>query len=141
LEFVRNELNLQFVEVTPAARAAYAAWLERRYAGNLATLNRAYGGRWADFAAVPFPTDRVTVSARLVDWELFVREVEPGSLRIIGPEPSWRAWLGRKYGHRIADLNRAHGAAWRAIDAVPIPAKEANWLDMKSRRTALRWEF
>ncbi len=141
LEFVRNELNLQFVDVTPAAHGAYAAWLERRYDGSLPTLNRAYAAHYASFGAVPYPADRVTVSSKLVDWELFVREADPGSLRVVGPDPAWRAWLKAKYRNNLADLNQAHGAAWRSFDAVPIPAKEADWADMKSRRLSLRWEF
>ncbi len=129
LEFVRNELNLQFIRVSPAAHAAYAVFLEKRFEGRIALLNHAYGGGWRSFAAVPYPADAVTVGSPLVDWELFVREVSPAALTIDGPEFRWRAWLQKKYSGRAG------------VDAVALPQKEAAWVGMRAHRGATRWEF
>lgn len=131
LEFVRGELNLQFVRVAPSARGAYARFLSSRYEGRIAGLNRAYEATYPSFAAVPFPTDTVTVGSRLVDWELFVREAPPAALSVDGPEFRWRAWLRA----RRADPDPL------TLAAAPLPQREAAWAEVRAHPVALRWEF
>jgi ABC-type glycerol-3-phosphate transport system permease component len=141
LEFVRNDLSLQFIVVDKAARGEFAAFLDRRYGGSLRTLSERYGKRYTSFAAVPYPSELLTAGTPLVDWEQFVREVDAARLSVNGPEQAWRGFLRTLYGRKLADLNRAHGSAWRSFDEVPMPTKETDWTEMKERSGAIRREF
>ena len=141
LEFIRTDLNLQFVRVDATARPAFAVFLRSRYERDLKALNRAYGTRYPTFAEVPYPDDAITVGSALVDWEIFIREAPASSLSVDGPDLRWRTWLKARYEGKLAGLNVVHGASYPSFDAVPMPVKEACWSEMKARPTGLRWEF
>jgi len=141
LDFVRNEINVQFLKVDPPARGAFAEFLSSRYEGKIALLNREYGAKYGDFSQVPFPRNLLTMGAQVVDWELFTRAAAPEMLSITGPEMGWRAFLKRKYAGKLGDLNRAHAASYASFERVPMPTVEAEWSDMKDRSGALRREF
>ncbi len=59
-EYIRPVLHpLHFMDYSAPTRQAFIAWLARKY-GDVAALNRAWGGQWQDFAqiAVPRPAAR-----------------------------------------------------------------------------------
>jgi len=139
--FVRSELNLEFIRVSPAARPEFAAFLDRRYAGDLAALSRGYGRSFASFAAVPYPRDMQAVGTPLVDWEAFIRTVSVDRLSLAGPDFLWQDHLAWKYRGNLAAVSRAHGMVYPAFDRIGMPAKEADWQEVMDRSGALRWEF
>ena len=141
LEFVRTELNLQFIQIDSAERRNYAAFLTSRYEGNISALNTAYESKYGAFENVPFPEDTLTIGPRLADWALFIREAAPAHISLTGPEFRWREFLKEKYGGDLTALNQAHEAGYSSFAAVPIPAKEMDYHDTIARAGKLRWEF
>lgn len=141
IEFVRKEVNVQFLRVSPRAKGQFSRFLNGRYAGDLKVLNRTYGSRYGGFTAVPYPKDLVSTSSRLVDWELFVQEVSPAFISIVSPEFRWRDFLKEKYAGEIERLNVAHKAGYRSFEKTPMPVAEADLAEVRDNSGAIRWEF
>ncbi len=139
--FVRSELNLQFIRVRESARPQFGAFLEERYFGDLAALNRRYHAAYASFAEVEFPADLVHAGDRLVDWSKFIETVPLEELYLAGPEFGFRDFLQTKYGGDLAALNAAHHAAYPSFDAVPMPTAEVDWADFLEHESEIRREF
>jgi len=140
-QFVREELNLQFIRVADEARPVFATFLQTRYAGDLEMINRRYGTSHASFAEVPYPADMLHAADRLVDWAEFVKTVPAERLVLTSPETEWRDFLRVKYRGDLAALNRAHDAAYRDVDCVPMPTREVDYADFLDNRAAIRHEF
>jgi len=140
--FVRKELNLQYIRVRPGARPLLARFLDQRYQGNLETLNRRYGTRYASFEEVEYPSDLITAGIRLSDWNEFVQRVPLEHMYLDGPEEfPFRDFLERKYGRDLARLNEAHQADYAAFEAVPMPAASVYYAELREHKGELRREF
>lgn len=132
--FVRENLNRQFIVLEPEARAAFAAFLERKH-GTLEALNDLYAvpGQepYGAFADVGLPTDETPAAAMLTDFADFLkdRELLPVRwLRVDTPETRWRDFLRR----RGSDLSQA---------IVPMPQAEADLAYCRDHAAALRRRF
>lgn len=141
LRFVRNEINLQFIQVDAEAKKEFTGFLRERHEGKISELNKAYGTNFNDFSQVPYPEDLLHSNERLVDWDEFIREVSPKFLSIISTETIWRDFLKDKYNGDIVALNQAHEADHKSFDTVPMPTKEVDYADVLKRSRYLRWEF
>jgi len=139
--FVREELNLQFIIISPDAKPLFAQFLSNRYAGNLAELNTHYKSSFTSFDDVPCPDDMLHSSDRLVDWSEFIRTVPADCISITGPEIEFRGFLKKKYGNMLEALNLAHNTAYPSFDAVPMPIRELDYADFLANRTEIRAEF
>ncbi len=141
LGFVRKEINLQFIRVAAGAKEEFTGFLKRRYEGKLSLLNKAYGTDFADFSQVSYPKDVLHASERLVDWNLFIRQLSGKYLSIVSPETRWRDFLRDKYKGDLGALNQAHEADYKSFAKVPMPTKEVDYAEMLKNSRQIRWEF
>jgi len=139
--YVREELNLQFIAVRPAARGLFADFLRARYAGRLDQLNKRYDAAFASFDQVPFPADTTHAADRLVDWAEFIKTVPPEHLVLGGPEIDFRDFLRDTYAGDLAALNAAHQAGYTSFDAVPMPTRQVDYADFLEHKAEIRQEF
>jgi len=141
LEFVRKEINLQFIRVDAEAKEEFAGFLNRRYEGKISVLNKDYGTTFDDFSQAPYPQDVLRASERLVDWNLFIRQVSGKYLSIVSPETLWRDFLRNKYNGDIQVLNQTHKTDYKSFAKVSMPTKEVDYDDMLKNSWPVRWEF
>ena len=139
--FVREELNLQYIRVRPAARGLFAEFLRKRYAGDLAMLNGRYGTSLKSFADATYPEDLIHAADRLVDWAEFVKTVPAEHLYLTGGEFAYRDFLRARYGGDLAALNQAHQADHRSFDLVRPPVREFDYAAFLDNAGAIRREF
>ncbi|MDD4872686.1 MAG: carbohydrate ABC transporter permease, partial [Kiritimatiellae bacterium] len=138
--FVRDELNMQFIRISPDAGVLFAKFLSERYSGNLDLLNIRYKTAFKSFSAVPYPQDLLHSSNRLVDWSEFVRVVPVEHISVTSPEIEFRRFLCKKY-RNLETLNYAHNSAYGSFDTVPIPARELDYADFLVHKKEIRCEF
>lgn len=141
--FAREVLNTSFVRAD-ANDEQYRAFLRRVYDGDLAKLNAAWlrtDDPLPSFEAITLPGPQAWIPAgQRRDYRRFVESRPVESLYLVGPEYDWRQWLAGRYDS-LEDLNRAHRAAYPAVDAVPIPIAHAEQAYVQANATALRIDF
>ena len=140
--YVRGFLHLQFIRVDASQMPAWEAFLKTKY-GVIEHLNKLYGQTYVEFDEVTMPTDRITVSAALTDYQMFVADSEYCELKALSldtPELRWRAYLEDKYGS-IAVVSVAHGREYTAFSDVRMPQLEADSLYVQTHSGELRSYF
>ncbi len=123
--FVRGFLNIQFIEIDTSQHASWSRFLEDKY-GSIEHLNRLYRAAYSDFEDVSFPSDRITASAALTDYQLFISDPELSALEALSldtPEMRWRSYLNEKYV-TIDRLSLAHGRAYESFSTIRMPQYE-----------------
>jgi len=141
-QFVREIVHPQFIVVDDSARPGWEAFLRKRHA-SIDTLNELYGSRYAGFADVPFPSDRLRASPQLTDFLLFLpdRETLPLSALLLDtPELRWRAFLQAKYGTASAS-GEAHGRDYVSFDDIPMPQREVDYAYCMQHAGTIRGQF
>jgi len=121
LAFVRERsraLGLDAAEGTAAARAAFAAFLAKRYGGRVERLNEKYGASYSSFRDVPYGDMRP-------DWSEFVQtRLHVQYLKLSRrARPSFAAFLKKLYSGKIELLNDRYGSAYEKFSDVPFPAE------------------
>jgi ABC-type glycerol-3-phosphate transport system permease component len=107
-DYVKETLNLHFIQGRPSALPLYRAYLEEKY-GAIDELNRMYGTEHASFGAVPLPSPIPDAGPILLDWGQFVENACPAEdLEIHSIEFRYRDWLKEKYAGDLQALNDAH---------------------------------
>jgi len=139
--FVREELNLQFICISPDAKPLFAQFLSNRYAGTIAELNIHYKSSFSSFDTVPYPEDLLHSSDRLVDWSEFIRTVPVDCISLTGPEIKFRGFLKEKYRDSLEALNLAHKAQYTSFETLPMPAREVDYADFLANSREIRSEF
>jgi len=140
--YVRDVMHPQFVRLAPAARSSWAELLEKNH-GTINTLNDLYGSRYAAFAEVPFPEDRVRAGAALTDYLLFLADrdrLDPMHISIDTPEIRWRAFLDDQYPD-VSRAGAAHGREYASFDTIPMPQRESDRAFCEVNKGALRAQF
>ena len=56
-EFVREQLPFRYMRISPEAAAAYRQFLQARYQGNIAELNKAHQADYKSFAEIDLPAE------------------------------------------------------------------------------------
>jgi ABC-type glycerol-3-phosphate transport system permease component len=150
-EFVRTILNLLWIRADAEAAPLYRQYLQAKYGGNIAALNRDYGTRYASFDAVPLIGEPPDEGMVLTDWEGFLqgwKDPDTGRLHILpvemirihSTEFLFRDYLTDRY-ETIGKLNAEMGTACRDwLDVLP-PQRDAHYLDFLGRTGDLRKEF
>ncbi len=117
----------RFVRLDPAlARNAWQTFLAARREDTAAPLD----------ARLPRDPRQAAI------WSTFVQTECPlESLDLVRPEPAWRAFLAARYGADVAALNRAHGTAYAAVDAVRLPRLLLACDNFLRLPPGLRWRY
>lgn len=116
-EFVKNEINLDFIRLNvKQAAAPWRNFILNRY-GSLAAAVEKTGMDWKTENDILPPPVLPESGAIRIDWQDFVKG---NSTR----GKTWTAFLKKKYKNRIAELNQACRSAYRSFDEVPLPDTE-----------------
>jgi len=122
--FVRESVNLLFVQLEPVAEPAWRSFLETR-------------GR----PTVMLPLGLENAGLHSADWKAFVEEGDClDAVLIDGIDYRYRVFLERKYG-TVAALNAGHGAEWTAFEEVPLDVPAYDTLLLRRHKRAITWEF
>ncbi len=118
-EFVKNEINLDFVSVDPAlATVPWRLFLKEKYK-DIASLNNIQKANYTSFEEIPFPAVKPAEGVIRTDWQDFIKANST-------VDKLWEDFLKKKYANRIADLNKAHGTAYKKFsEADKTLAKDA----------------
>lgn len=141
-DFVRNFLHPQFVAPNSELLPSWATFLEQKYV-RIQNLNKLYDSDYVSFLSVPFPKDRITSSAQLTDYMLYISDPVAcpiAGLSLITPELLWREYLNTKYG-TIDDLSSAYGINYSNFDQIYIPQLNLDLEYIQSNSGLLRREF
>ena len=139
--FVRDELNLQFIQINQAAKPLFTQFLSERYNGNLRQINSRYTTSYISFDGIPFPSDLLHTSNQLVDWAEFVRHVPTEHITIISPEIKFRHFLAGRYSNDLSALNRTHKTFYKSFNSIPMPTSEVDYSDFLANKKEIRAEF
>jgi len=148
--FVRSTLNPLWIRADADARPLYQAFLEAKY-GNITTLNRNYGTRYAAFENMPLVEEPPGEGIVLTDWEAFLggwSDPDTGRLHILPAEMIrihsvdflFRDYLQETYGS-IAAVNAALGTGAKDFIDIFPPQCDAHYLAFLDMRGDLKWEF
>lgn len=139
--FVRTSLPFRYMKIAPEAVASYRTFLQGRYGGNLALLNKVHKTAYPSFAAIVLPQELPTEGARLTDWMDYIASAVP--IKLVAAENTenlYRAHLARKYG-TLDNLRKAFGADFRSMADIVPPVYAADWYHVKSNEAAIRKDF
>jgi len=140
--FVRKTLHPQFIRILSSGQTAYTQFLLGRHK-SLKRLNKLYQTSYLAFEEVPIPDDRATASPELIDFLLFVENVNAlaaDQLVIDTPELRWRSFLRSQY----VTVNEAaviHGKEYASFIHIPIPQKEIDSHYCNHHVMELKWHF
>ena len=140
-QYVREELNLQFIRVRPEARPLFAQFLREQFADDVKLLNERNGTEFGSFEDVTYPESTLWSSNRLVEWGEFLKVVPAEHLYVDSPEFAWRDYLRDTYGNDLRALEAAHEKTYGGFDRVPLPSREVEYATFLEHRRTLRWEF
>lgn len=149
--FVRNLLNLLWVEVDASATPAYRDFLRARHGGDVAALNRAHGTAYATFEEAAL-VERVPFDgAVFADWGSFIRGwTDPSdgrvhraplaSLSINTVEFLFQDWLRARYGS-VDAANAACGTSFADFSAIHPPQDRFHRREILRGKSHWRREF
>jgi hypothetical protein len=110
--------------VQAAERVRWQDFLQRRYEGEVAKLNLAYGLSgvlgWQKFEDIPLPDDLPQQHAAQADWLEWVEVAAPSDSAI--ERKMWQDFLAHRY-RSINALNIAYGTRWTKFRVVSLPDK------------------
>lgn len=140
-KFVREDLNLQFIQISDRALSAYHEFLKNNYHQDMHFLNKVYGTEYSSFEEIPLVKKVPPRGMVQVNWAEFVESMVPVEfLSIRSAEFYYRDFLKEKY-ETLKALNKAHSSNYQSFDTVNIPAKEWEWTLFKENKKHILWEF
>ncbi len=139
--FVRQTMPFRYMKIAPKAVGAYRQFLQQRYNGNLAMLNKMHSSGYKSFADIPLPAKLPTKGAPQVDWSQFIAKALPLNLvSLANTENLYRAHLAEKFG-TIDAANRAFGTKYTSFAEVVPPIYSADWYHVKTSAGEIRKDF
>ncbi|NIA06307.1 MAG: ABC transporter permease subunit [Actinobacteria bacterium] len=131
-QFVRDELNLNFIRLDSSLAKAYRLWLSNHYK-NISNLNTRYSTSYVSFRDVPFSTEVPPSVSVQVDWEMFVKDRQACPLEAIevyGPRQAFEEYVARRRGLPL-----------EKVTPLIMPVASADYHDAMQHKSQLRWEF
>ena len=149
--FVRDILNILWIEVDTEALPAYQEYIKIRHGGSIEALNKLYGTTFADFTEIDFtlanynnPAALAELESYLKGWRLPDSEVEHRlpleALRIRSIDFMFQDFLRGNFA-TIDELNTACKTSFTDWAQVLPPQQEWHYRDFLTRKTTLRVEF
>lgn len=118
--FVRHEVNLQYLEISPESLPMYRDFLKERYKNDIKPLNTVYGTNYKSFSDIPLLEKANIKGVRRVDWDEFISSKVPVNMITIKSfDHYYREFLKNKYKD-IAKLNAEHANAFKSFADVPL---------------------
>ncbi len=131
-EYVRKDIELAFVRLSPSLAENYRACLQGRYA-SIEEYNRLTNRQLISFQDVEFPTVAPAQRCDQVDWEAFLRDAKLCPLEAITlhtPRHDFEDFLAAQTGKPLSPLGD-----------VKLPLAAADYRDCMENTADLRWEF
>ncbi len=133
-EFVKNEINLDFIKVDPVQAAApWQAYLKEKYK-DIASVNKILNVDYKDFSGIEFPAVKPAEGVIRTDWQDFVKANST-------VDKLWNDYLKKKYRNQIADLNRAYGTAFKDFNSIPVPGSGKTIASGENGKTAVQTDI
>lgn len=124
------------VGVPRLAERMYWRFLQGKFGGDLAAMNKAYGETRESFSLARFPLERVMYRAwtppdtvRFRDFLVFKQEVRsehPEMMQLLNGDMAWRRHLQNAYGNNINLLNNAWGSAFDSFAQLKLPTSQSD---------------
>jgi multiple sugar transport system permease protein len=132
-KFVRNELNIAFIRINPAATGGWREFLRQRYSGKIQNLNREWKSQWPGFDAISLPEGLPRENAIQSDLGAFVKDAANcplDALSIYGPRQGFEQYVAKQKNVEVSQ-----------VAPLPIPTESVDYLDFQKNKGSLRWEF
>jgi multiple sugar transport system permease protein len=145
---------LALVKAPSSLEDRYRAFLETRFHGDIALLNKTYLEENASFDTVMSPFERPTNrewqpdnSAKMRDWLKFEAALPPDFTCTVGCDPMFASFLKQdKYAGDISKLNMVYGTSYKSFSDVHFapkmpanPAARADWEEFARRVLPFRY--
>jgi ABC-type glycerol-3-phosphate transport system permease component len=130
--YVREQLNLSFIQVDSSALPAFQAFIARTYDSRIADLNHAWGTNLVDFNAIPF-LGQGTAPRAMQDLSAFIKDRSAcplDALSVYGPRQAFEEFVATRRGTTV-----------QAIAPLPLPIEAVDYADFQEQKSPLRWEF
>ena len=129
--FVREEVNLDYVAISPEGVPAYHEFLRSKYKDDIAVLNNAYGDSYKSFADLPLLQGAIKAGHQRDDWNDFISQAAPASsLKLDTLSQRYRKWIATKYTD-AGTLNKAYSRGFGSFEDIPLlqsaPAGNIAW--------------
>lgn len=139
--FVRTSLPFRYMKIAPEAVTSYRQFLDTRYKGDLALLNKAHEADYPSFSAITLPKELPTEGARLVDWMDFIASAVPiRFIRADNTENIYRQHLAEQFG-AIGAVQKAFGVQDKSFEQLTPPVYASDWYHVKTNESAVRKDF
>lgn len=132
-QFVRNDLNLAFIVVSPGLTGKFREYLKSRYEGNIVQLNRRWQSHFGSFDDVLIPPGTSPSIPTQSDLAAFVKDPQScplDSLSIYGPRQAFEQFVAERRG-----VNINH------VAPLPLPVQMADYLDFQQVKGEVRWQL
>ncbi len=109
----------------------WRTFLRRRYGGDIAELNKAWGSNFAGFCEVPWGKEPETVAAGGADWREFVYRGWPRHMLKLPPgyDSQWRAFLAERFSGNDGMFGIALGGAEGGEIKLPLTRPDFSAID------------
>ncbi len=131
--------------ITPEGQSKYRAFLRATFHDDVQAMGNAYGELHPDWSdpTITFPTDRWEErqtrrqpTRKYRDFEAFKRALAPRYRVPVSMDGVWTSWLTGRYDKDITALAARHGASYRSLRDLRLPARlpsqpklAADWID------------
>ena len=145
-QFVRVEMNPEFIRLNCSEEVsqAYREYLSEKYA-SIDELNARHETSWGSFDEIPCQELLPETPLGQLDWVGFIadnRTIERDGREV--PEFLFESEQLRLYGPRQAFeeyVAKSRSVAVEEVAPLPMPIREADYVDTIANAKALRWEF
>lgn len=148
--FVREVLNLLWIQLEDPAQTDYQTFLEAKYQ-KINALNKNYGTAFSRFDQIPLLGNQPIEGLMGSDWNAFIKGwQEPGSniwhqadidhLRIASPDILFREYLQKRYG-TVDQMNRNLGTTIRDFRTIQPPQQAIHYRAFQQNKGTIRNEF
>lgn len=140
LDFVIKDLNASFIVLDGVPDERFRDFLRQEYSG-IDEVNLSWRRDYESFGEIELPRGREFLFGSFrQDYLDFIRGIDPGHIRLVGPEFAWRDWLRENFAD-VAEMNEAYGTDADSFRDVWLPFKEQERAYVAERPGDLRWSF
>ena len=149
--YVRNELNLAYIRISPSARPALQSYLREKYENHIADFNSAWQLTLTGFDQIDLPQPMQASLRASMDLSSFVKDPEAcplDALSVFGVRQAFEEWIAQRKdpSDLWTSVRRDSESAPTSLPAevrrpVIIPTRTIDYLDFQEQKSSLRWEF
>ena len=145
-DYVRHEVPVHFVLISPAAAGEWAQYLQGAYHGDANLYNKVHRDDpgfkpITSLAQIALPARAPEAPAAMSDYSGYIEKAaSPRFVTLDTPAVRYRAWLAKKF-KTIDAMNAAYGTKYPSFGRVLFPTREADWTYMQQNKKLVRKDF